>query len=193
MNDSAVYGDNVRASNISLGATSAYVVKKLSPTGERLARPYPKTTGYSDDHGHQIFNHEYRKLGFMSKIASRATDRARKRIQCSILFRTAQVIVPRQHPTVEVSLLVKQTSNYNQRGDCVKNRKYSNSYHEFLELIGFRAIVLHHRSYTKERDETGEKERCTEHEIQAQRSQNESAKSLDVPQTHVTYSGKNVA
>lgn len=105
----------------------------------------------------------------------------------------AHVLVPREHPTVKVSLFVEQTSNHDEGRYRVQNGKYSNPYHELLEFVGLRTVVLHDRAYSEERYETCEKKSRPENEIDAKGSKYEATQCLDVPKTDVTHTREYVA
>lgn len=47
-----------KALNVGLSAMTSYVIEELLPAGKRLLRPYPEAAGNTDDHRHEIFDHE---------------------------------------------------------------------------------------------------------------------------------------
>lgn len=57
---------------------TSYVMKKLLPAGESFFRPYPEAAGDTDDHCHEVLDHENFEFRSVTKIASTFTDWTRQ-------------------------------------------------------------------------------------------------------------------
>lgn len=121
------------------------MMKKLPPSGDSFARPYPETACNPDDHCHQILDHEYLEIWFPTQIFSSVASWTRDRVDSLM----AHLPVPREHPVIEVRRLVEEASDDNEGWNCVQDREYSYANHEFFQLIGFRSVVFHDGTYAE--------------------------------------------
>lgn len=137
---------------------TSYVMKELPPAGNRLLGPHPEGAGNADDHRHEVFDHEDLEVGSTAKVTGALAEGARQRVERLRARSRAHLHVPRKHPLVEIRLLVEEAGDHDQSRYDVQHGKDADANHEFLELVGLRSVVLHHRPDAKERDEARQQE-----------------------------------
>jgi len=162
-------------------------VEELLPTVERLATPDPEGTGDADDEAHQVLDHEHLEVRLAADVARDRTGDAVRGVT------RTHVHVPRDHPVVEVALLVEQAGDHDQRRHRIEDGEDADANHELLQFVGLGAVVLHDGADAEQRDEAGEEEYGAEGEVDEQRGEDEAAEGLHVPQAHVAHARQDVA
>lgn len=165
-------------------------VAEGAPTVHGLVAPDPDGGGDADDHAHEVFDHEHLELGFaMGMAGGGCVDGAGD----GVVFVAAGVEVPGLHPLVEVGLFVEEAGDDDEGGDRVEDGEDADPDHELLQFVGSRPVVLHHGSDAEERHEAGEQEGRAQHQVHAQRGEDEAAQRLHVPHAHVAHARQDVA
>lgn len=172
--------------NISFHPSASDPAEKLFPTVESLSRPYPETGRYADDQSHQVFDHEHLEIWFAADVLVERTRYGEVRVPGT------HVHVPGEHPVVEVRLLVEEAGEHDERRHRVQDGEHADADHQLLQLVGLRAVVLHHGTDAEQRDEAGQQEDGAQRQVHEQRRQHEAAQRLHVPQPHVAHARQNV-
>lgn len=79
------------------------MIEKQSPGGESFTRPNPEATGDTYDHSHEILYHKDLEFRPTCGIAQGTGYRVGDEV--------AHVLVPGQHPVIEIGLLVEKAGD----------------------------------------------------------------------------------
>lgn len=168
-------------------------MKEFLPACKGLTRPYPETRSDTDNKCHKVLYYEDLELWFPTEVSASFSDGTGYGVDIEMTRSRADLHVPGQHPVVEVGLLVEETSEDDEGGECVQHGEHANAHHQLLEFVRFGAVVLHDRANTEQRHEAGQEEHGAQNQVHEQRRQDEPAQRVHVPETHVTDATQDVA
>ena len=175
--------------DVAAWATAQPPVEPL-PRVQSLACPYPDPGRDPHYDRHQILDHENIKV----------------RLQLLVVIYLAQILTigvlqprltlrqpPCGHPGVARRLFIEIARNHDSGWYRVEHRENAYTDHEFLKLVSLCTVRLHYGADLEERDETGKEERCSNDQVQNQRSNHEPSQGVDVRDAHKADAAQDVS